>query len=171
MSTWVHSLQYSRCHLLSLLVFFSSLSPFKQQFWSMICHLISLSMAAYTMYTVLYMSCRAQFHLKTTHPAASTLQHLHHLAERWWTSGHQGQGLAPDDCKLKKQSTAERHHNDIGTSWGFTQARVTCFLGRCEGAEDFEGLTCSCSPEDSSVSQLKSIHELSVVTSLAWKPG
>lgn len=135
---------------------------------------ICLICSLHHVHSVPNMNCRVQFHFKTPlrapHPSASTQQQIHHLAERWSCLWPPGTGSGPRWHQIKKQSTTKRHPNGSDTSWGFTQARVTCFLGRCEGAADLEELTCACSPEDSSVSHLKSIHGLSV-TSLAWKAG
>lgn len=93
------------------------------------------SMAAHTMHTVCW-TWAAGFNstskppLRASCPSASTQQHINHLAETDEVYGHQGQGLAPDDNKLKSKVLTKRHHNDLDTPWGFTQIRVTWQMWR-----------------------------------------
>lgn len=86
MSTWVHLLQCSRCHLLYLLLFFSSLPLFKEESWLTIRHTVSVSMADCTVYTVCCTwaagcNSTSKQPLRAPCPEAITQQHIYHLAE------------------------------------------------------------------------------------------
>lgn len=61
---YLRTLRYSRVHLLSLLVSSCSLSS-KEEFWLMMCHILSVSGWLRCVHRVLYMSCRVRFYLRT----------------------------------------------------------------------------------------------------------
>lgn len=100
---YLRILLYSRVHLLSLLVFSCSLS-FKEEFWLMMCHILSVSTADYTAYTVCCTwaagcNSTSEQPLRTVCAAAVTQQVYITLQGDHYICTHQRQCLAPDDSK------------------------------------------------------------------------
>lgn len=160
MSTWVHLLQYTRLHLLPLLVFLSSLSLFKEEFWLMICHVMSASVADKPANTV---SCTwaagcysiSKQPVRALCPAAVTQESKYHLAERRLSLCPPEAASGPRWQQIKKARHCQRYHNDSDTSCRFTQARIpphtptispafseklACFSGRYPAASPVPAL-------------------------------